>query len=153
VTPLKNRKKHESIAEKYRLDNIDQLLIRQLAEYPESTIQDLAALIGYSRTGTRKRLDKPAIKKALSEIQKTTDEKLKKVSHTAIKRLTELIASDDEKIALDACKTVLALNSTRSAVSEGTTTARVIYEVQFGRDGRLFSQMSLNDGPSILNGE
>ncbi len=153
MTPLKNKMKHESIAEKYRLDSIDQILIRHLSEYPESTIQDLAVLINYSRTGTRKRLDRPAIKKALSEIHQTTDEKLKKVSHTAIKRLNELIASGDERIALDACKTVLGLNSTRSAVSEGATTARVIYEVQFGRDGRLFSQMSLNDGPTIDNGE
>ena len=114
MTPLRKKKRHETIAEKYRLDNIDQLLIRHLSEYPESTIQDLAALISYSRTGTRKRLDKPALKRALSEVQQTTDEKLKKVSHTAIKRLTELIVSGDERIALDACKTVLALNSTRN---------------------------------------
>ncbi len=153
MTPLKNNKKNETIAEKYRLDNIDQLLIRHLAEYPECTIQDLAALIRYSKTGTRKRLDKPALRKALSEIQQSTDEKLKRVSHTAIKRLTELIASGDERIALDACKTVLGLNSSRNAGSEGVTTARVIYEVQFGRDGRLFSQMSLNDGPKIDKGD
>lgn len=144
VAVSKADKRKQVAIEKYALDSVDQVLLRQLTEYPESTSSELATLIGYSVTGTKKRLQKPALRKALAEVQQTTDEALKGLAHLALKRLRELMLSADDKVSLDACKSVMALHDSRHVTKhpQTGTTARLIYEVQFGQDGRLFKQVT-----------
>ena len=143
VAVSRREKRKLAVVERYQLDAIDQALLRQIVEYPESTVTELASLVNYSTTGVKKRLQKPSLRKAIAELQQTTDEALKGLAYLALKRFRELMMSQDEKVALDACKSIMALHDARQGVKNpAATSARIIYEVQFGQDGRLFKQVT-----------
>jgi hypothetical protein len=123
-------KRKLAIVERYQLDSVDQSLLRQIVEYPESTVTELARLVDYSVPGIKKRLLKPSLKKAIAELQQTTDDALKGLAHLALRRFRELMLSADDKIALEACKSVMALHDARQGVKSGAgVSARLIYEV------------------------
>ena len=132
-------KNHSQVFERYHLDAVDQALLRQLTEFPETTIQDLAALVGYSPGGIKKRLKRPALRKAIAEVQQSTNEALKSLAHLSIKRLKGLVSSKDEKIALNACKVALEQFS-NATTSKDQEYQEVIYRSRFGEQGQLISE-------------
>lgn len=131
------------ILDKYHLDNVDQLLLKQMVEFPESSLRELASVVNYSVPGVRNRLLKPAFKKALSELQQTTEESLRGLAHYAIKKLKHLMDSDDERVSLDACKTVWTAYQNISDSNANMT--RISYEVQFGTQGQLFKNIKAEE--------
>lgn len=143
---MKKKRGYQQIYERYSLDNIDQILLRQLTEYPETTIAELATLIGYSDTGTRKRLAKPSFQKAIAEVQQTTDQALKGLAFYAIRKVRKLIDSLDDRVALEACK--LALNQYANRTESESTATEIIYKVRFGENGQIISDREeIHEGP------
>lgn len=129
-----------NIVEKYELDNIDQLLLRQLTEFPDTSASELARLINYSHTGTKKRLQKPALKKAVAEAQGSTDEHLQRAAHQAARKLSELINSDDPKISLKGCELALKLYNERMQGHDISPT-EIIFKTRIGESGQLIQEV------------
>ena len=135
-----SQKKSKQIVEKYELDNIDQLLLYHLTASPDTPLKELALLTGYSITGIRKRLKKPSLNKALSEVQQATDQALKALAHRAIRKISELIDTENKKIALEACKLALTQHTLRSPTEADQGIREVIYRTRFGENGQLISE-------------
>ncbi len=132
-----------NLFEKYQLDNIDQLLLKHLARFPDTTTSELARLVGYSPTGTQKRLQKPAFKKALAELQEATDSALERIARRAINKLETLLDSDEQKVTLKACEITLAHYFNLKRLTKGVPLADITFTTQIGDDGTILRAMDV----------
>ncbi len=129
-----------SIVEKYELDNIDQLLLKHLAKFPDTTVSEMARLIDYSPTGTQKRLQKTAFKKALAELQESTDDALQKIAHRAINKLSTLIESEEQRVALKACEVTLTHYFNQKRLAHGLHVGDITFTTRIGEDGVIMRE-------------
>lgn len=105
---MKDPKQAQFLANRYELDNIDMALLRHLSKFPDTPHTELAKMVGLQRAAVSKRLKKPAFKKAWDEVLADTKDIMQKNAKLAAKRLTQLIASEDNSTALNAIKIALA---------------------------------------------
>jgi len=105
---LKEPKQAQFLANRYELDNLDMILLRHLSKFPDTPHTELAKLVGLQRAAVSKRLKKPAFKKAWDEVIADTKDIMQKNARLAAKRLTQLIASEDNTTAINAIKIALA---------------------------------------------
>lgn len=100
--------RQKSVYDKYNFDEVDKVLFSILTRHPAASVLELAALVNMSRGAVRVRIKRPAFTKAMEEFNGTLEDHLKRVKLSAARRLAELVRSKDEKIALEACKFILA---------------------------------------------
>lgn len=93
---LRAERRRNQIARRFAIDAVDQVLLRQLTEFPNTTLWELGALVGMSATTVNKRNGKPAFQRAQAEAFETNDARLDRAANRAIRRLDELTQSRDE---------------------------------------------------------
>lgn len=125
-------------ASKYHLDDIDRVLLNQLREFPRTGLKELGEMVGFSAAGVKRRLDRPAFSKALERMSEETLSILVRAQRQAVLRMQQLIASKDEKIALEAAKSVLAPMLNKAEISLKQV-EEVIHQVQLGEKGEIIT--------------
>lgn len=120
----------------YELDDVDHALLRHIMEYPEATFEALGKVVSLSKASVYQRYKKPAFQKALADMRAETWEVIKKGQNQAARTLIKLMRSKDDKIALDAAKTLLApiLNKGELTVHQ---VQEVIHRTRFGEGGQM----------------
>lgn len=118
------------------LDDIDHKLLAHLDKKPNAPLKELGELVGMSVNGVAKRYRKPNFLAALEEINKTTWDLILRAKKVAARNLLKMAASNDPKIAIDACKILFGptLQDTNINVN---TVKEVIYRTRFGEAGQL----------------
>ena len=111
-----------------------------IAQFPDITVADLSRLISYSITGTQKRLQKPALKKALAELQEVTDSVLERIARRTINKLGGLIESDEQKVALKACEVTLTHYFNLKRLAKGILMTDITFTTQIGDDGTILRE-------------
>lgn len=126
----------QEIKDLYELDEVDKAIIRHLATYPGATQEELAAIVGFSRTGIQKRLKKPSIIRWRQEQATKFMDLLDRVQNKAIRKLERLMDSLDENVALKA--TLAALTPVLNTANLNLNTVdEKIFRVQIGESGRI----------------
>lgn len=124
----------------YKLDEVDHKLLRQLMEYPETTQKELAKMVGFSPSGLKKRIDRPAFKNAMKDIHLKTMDIFLKAQKLAARKLMKLVQSDDEQVALKACGMVMAPLINQATLNVNASVEKV-YRVRFGEQGQMYQEV------------
>jgi hypothetical protein len=129
----------------YALDAVDQKIIKLLIRFPKITQYAVAKEIDMSMGQTRKRINKPAVQEALTELAKNAMDQIKDVQADAMRTLRDLLRSKNETIKLQAVK--LALASVFDAQDSGNEMT-VTYRVRFGEQGQMYREKLEGDTTS-----
>lgn len=132
------KKWRQQVVNQHCLDAIDQTLLRQVSRTPDASLSDLSVLVNLSITAVKKRMAKQRFRNALTEVLKTTDQRLQGLAHAALDRLRELMNSGDERIVLaSSCKILDIFHSRRTEIAQPCDR---IHRVQFGPDGQIYQE-------------
>lgn len=127
-------------ADKWRIDELDRVIIKHLVEYPNTTQKELAKVANLSMSGIRHRINRPAFKKAMEDLHAKTEEIFLKAQTLAARRLMKLIQSDDDTIALRACNMALQPMINKATIDVNQSIEKV-YRVRFGEQGQMFQEV------------
>ena len=131
------------IEENYKLDGLDAKICEIIYEHPIVSYKELAALTGANISQIKFRLTKPVVRKRIADMHMSKADLIERAKLLGVRKLTRLLNSQDEWIALQACKVLLhgelAAPSVKisSAPAEGIT-----YEVQIGSEGQVFQTIT-----------
>ena len=148
MKPVKKLGKADRVRELYRCDPLDSKLCEIIYEHPTVTYPELSALTGITVKQVRWRLEKPAVRKRLNDMHQSKADLIEKAKLIGIRRLMKLVVSEDEWVALQACKVLLhgELATTPLKVPEGGV--GVVYEVQIGPQGQVYQTMRQLNAPA-----
>jgi DNA-binding Lrp family transcriptional regulator len=132
----------KEIAEGFQSLPVDEKILAFLYKYPDATVRQIAAVVGVSKTVVHRRMKKPSFKRAYKEMKADVLMLMGRAKIMAMRRIMELIKSEDENIALRASLGVL------QGELQGESLARfaevggnITYAVQFGESGQVFNKM------------
>lgn len=128
----------------YELDKMDERMVGLMIEYPGITKTKLAGILNVTRKTLYAHLAKPAVARALVDLQKNGVDLIKEVQTSAMRRMRRLIASPDERVALDAARFVLQPMFNQASLHV-TETQEKVYRVQFGEGGAMYTDVEMID--------
>jgi hypothetical protein len=125
--------------DKYELDGVDRIMLKQLVQYPNTTQVELGQLVSLTKQAVNARVNKPAFKAALNDVLGSTEEHLKEAARRAARRLKKLVDHDDPEIAAPFVKMALANHLTQKV--DLTLQPVVRYKTTVEVDGTLLQQV------------
>jgi hypothetical protein len=132
----------------YELDEIDKKIIQLSIKYPGINKTEMMRAIGPAithQTHLQNRLDKPALKKALSEQLMKIPELTTKAQELALKRIIQMIQGSNDKMALEAAKVVLfplfTSNRLGGPVNLPEGSERIVFQTRIGDGGEVQREM------------
>jgi len=134
--------KNDRVKALYSLDALDKKLCEIIYEHPSVTYTELAALTNTTSHQVKFRLTKPAVKRRLSDMRISKSALMERAKVLGLRKLAKLVGSQDEWIALQACKVLLHGELAAPSVKISAEASQgVVYEVQIGAEGQVFQTM------------
>ena len=135
-----------AVEDPYEIDQKDRRILQVLVDHPDITNAALAKIVGLGVNTIGKRRNKPAFKKAYSDLMATTDDLMKRAQKMAARRLLALIKDPDKKIALEASKMALApmMNKHSLDIKE-----EIVFQTRIGSQGQLMQEVIEVDSKHI----
>lgn len=124
--------------DKYSLDELDHIMLKQLFEYPSTTFDELAVLVKRTKGSVIARYKKPAFQRAFAEIRAKTWDIIQKGQNQAARRLLKLVQDPDKRIALEAARLLMGPILNKGEIKINTV-QEVIHRTRFGDQGQLIS--------------
>ena len=131
----------------YELDEIDKKIIQLCIKYPGINKSEIVRVIGHPLTSNniQNRLDKPAVKKAMSEQLMKIPELTTKAQELALKRIIQMIQGSNDKMALEAAKVVLfplfTSNRLGGPINVTQSPERIVFQTRIGDGGEVQREM------------
>lgn len=127
---------------KYKLDEIDRILVKHLIQFPAISQSELGKIVGMTRAGVAFRMKRPAFTKAMNDQLMTTPFLLKSGQEIALRRLIQIIQSGDAKLAIEAAKILLyplvsgrTLDGKDELVKQG-----IVFQSRIGASGAVMRE-------------
>ncbi len=131
---------------KYRLDEVDEQILRLLIKYKTIKKGEIAKYLGLKPQMVYKRLRKPALQEALRDLQMPLRDLLDDAVKAAVRRMRSLVNDSDKKIAATAAKILMSpVAMAAQGAAMGAAARRVRFETTVQADGTLLQSIFEED--------
>lgn len=130
----------EKLSDAFKIDKIDQDMLQFITEFPDADIDQISEHVKLSKSEVLKRSKRPIFIRYLNQITETLEETIQRAHKSAAKRLMTLTKSSNDRIALDACKTLLTPLLSKPSLG-GKKLAEVIHRSYIGEQGQLIQDI------------
>ena len=125
----------------YKLDMIDVELINHIVSYPRISHAELAKIVQLSKSSVSQRTKKPAFVKGLRDKLLTAKDLLPAAEDAAIRRLTEIVQTGNDRLAIEAAKVImlpmLLRMKAEGARNPTSVIEGIIFQTQIGPAGEI----------------